>query len=298
MRYERSKHVPPTPDELRNLTIQGEWANTKGDNPEQFVIYDNGPDTDARIVIFASPPCLRKLCTANIWFMDGNFAMAPRPGFLQMYIIRVPLGSTAVTTVYALLQRKSQEIYEEMLRAISDYCGTQNLFPAPATVLCDFEIALIRAVQDVFGDITNIQGCFYHFTQSTWRKIQEEGLTQEYKGNEDFKLLCAKLDGLAFLPNAKVQEAFESLRGTAPDIANPIVDYISNTYVNGTYGRANVQLANGDVGIRMRRMPPRFPIELWNVHDATLSDGPRTNNMCEGFNNRFLQIVGCKHPGI
>ena len=105
---------------------------------------------------------------------------------------------------------------------------------------------------------------------------------------------------MAFLPVAKVQGAFASLRGTAPDIANPIVDCISNTYVyvNGTYGRANVHLANGNVGIRMRRMPLRFPIELWNVHDATLSDGPRTNNMCEGFNNRFLQIVGYKHPGI
>ena len=83
------------------------------------------------------------------------------------------------------------------------------------------------------------------------------------------------------LPVAKVQGAFASLRGTAPDIANPIVDCISNTYVyvNGTYGRANVHLANGNVGIRMRRMPLRFPIELWNVHDATLMT-PQEPTIC------------------
>ena len=50
--------------------------------------------------------------------MDGNFAMAPA-GFLQLYAISVPLGSTTLGTVYALLQCKT---HEELLHAILDYC--------------------------------------------------------------------------------------------------------------------------------------------------------------------------------
>ena len=81
--------------------IDGPWACTTGDNPEQFMFYDNGQDADCCIVAFASKPAMRLLAGADTWFVDGNFAMAPR-GFLQLYVIRVPLGNTAVSTVYML----------------------------------------------------------------------------------------------------------------------------------------------------------------------------------------------------
>jgi len=98
----------PVPASLSELTIQGDWAQTSGPAPEPFLIYDNGQESDSRIVVFASPPALRTLSTADTWFMDGNFAMAP-PGFLQLYVIRVPLGSTTVGLAYALLQRKTHD---------------------------------------------------------------------------------------------------------------------------------------------------------------------------------------------
>ena len=53
--------------------------------------------------------------------MDGNYAMAPEI-FQQLYIIRVPLGETAVSCVYAFLSGKSQNVYEEMLQSIVDGC--------------------------------------------------------------------------------------------------------------------------------------------------------------------------------
>ena len=154
IRRERSRGTPPTPNTLADLTIEGEWACTNQDG-ERFMIYDNGVDAASRIIIFGSRIALEKLASATTWFMDGNFAMAPQPGFLQMYIIRVPIGTTAITTVFALLQSKSQNAYEELFQAIIDYCESIDLFLAPTTVLCDFELAVIRAVSDVFGnDVT------------------------------------------------------------------------------------------------------------------------------------------------
>ncbi|KAG7176889.1 putative Inosine-5'-monophosphate dehydrogenase 1b-like 2, partial [Homarus americanus] len=44
---------------------------------------------------------------------------APRL-FQQLYVIRAPLGPSAVTCVYAFLSAKSQTIYEEFLQAICD----------------------------------------------------------------------------------------------------------------------------------------------------------------------------------
>ena len=63
--------------------------------------------------------------------------------FLRLYVICVLLGTTAVTTVYALLQNKSQGTYDEMFRAIMNYCEVLGLFPDRLTVLCDFELAVI-----------------------------------------------------------------------------------------------------------------------------------------------------------
>jgi hypothetical protein len=40
-----------------------------------------------------------------------------------------------------------------------------------------FEQAAMNAVTAVLGSHVNVHGCFYHLTQSTWRKVQELGLT-------------------------------------------------------------------------------------------------------------------------
>jgi hypothetical protein len=35
-----------------------------------------------------------------------------------------------------------------------------------------------------------------------------------------------------------------------------------------------------------------FPPATWNVHDVTVNGDARTNNMCEGWNNYFFNLVG------
>ena len=50
--------------------------------------------------------------------------------------------------------------------------------------------------------------------------------------------------------------------------------------------------------LRFRRVPPRFAPDTWNVHQATVTDGHRTNNVCESWNNGFKHLVGHKHPSI
>ena len=53
------------------------------------------------------------------------------------------------------------------------------------------------------------KGCFYHLTQSTWRKIQSLGLTQLYKDREDIRQFCGMIDGLAFLPINDIQAGLQ-----------------------------------------------------------------------------------------
>ena len=61
--------------------------------------------------MFGTEQGLRHICRST---MDGTHSTAPGI-FNQIYIIRAPLGETAVTCVYALLAGKSQEVYESIL---------------------------------------------------------------------------------------------------------------------------------------------------------------------------------------
>ncbi|KAK2147155.1 hypothetical protein LSH36_567g01057 [Paralvinella palmiformis] len=119
-----------------------ELALTTGPDPQQFLVYDNGRYTDSRIIIFGASDTLS---TAETWFMDGNHAVAPT-GICQLYVIHCPLGNTAVSTLYPLLQRKSQESSDNLLQAIVDMRSEFHHDPDPTTVAIDLEIAMLCAV--------------------------------------------------------------------------------------------------------------------------------------------------------
>ena len=112
--------------------------------------------------------------------MDGTFSTAPKQ-FQQLFIIRVLEEKCPITCVYALLPSKDQSTYEETFRAILNTCNEHNLVPSPVSITCDFEVAIHNAIHTMFGAGVRIQGCFYHLTQSTWRRVQQEGLSVRYK---------------------------------------------------------------------------------------------------------------------
>ena len=212
--------------------------------------------------------------------------MAP-PLFSQLHAVRVPLGESIVAVAFAFLQHKMQSTYEEHFQGLVNNCNENvQRLPNPESVIVDYEIAVIQAVNSIIGEHVEIQGCFYHLTQSTWRRVQSLGLTEMYKNSEQFKHFCNMLDGLAFLPVGDLTAGMEFLNRIAMLEAAGLVDYFDSTYVNGAY----LQL--------QRRPRPRFPPPVWNVNEATINGTPRTNNQCEAWNNKFVHLVGHNHPSV
>ncbi|XP_041369007.1 uncharacterized protein LOC121383200 [Gigantopelta aegis] len=297
LRRERAKHMPKNPTSLRDLMLDDEW--TTSSDGDRFLIYDNGVDSSDRMLVFGTDDGLRHLASSESWFMDGTFTVAPLL-FTQLYVIRVPLGESAVTCVYAFLPNKHQSTYEELFISIQDRCSELGFQADPVTVTLDFEQAVMNAVITTFGPQVNVHGCFYHLTQSTWRKIQSLGLVQRYREEKDVKLFCGMLDGLAFLPVNDVPEGMTYLRDNTPDGLEPLLVYFDSTYVSGSYRRIQPpQRSDGSVPpLCMRRIPPAYAPSIWNVHTITLKGGSRTNNICEGWNNSFAKLVGHAHPTI
>ncbi|XP_066943129.1 uncharacterized protein [Macrobrachium rosenbergii] len=205
-------------------------------------------------------------------------------------------GSSSVSAVYALLPNKQHRSYEVVIKAIVDRCEELGFTPDPTVVITDFEKSAMNAVQSVLGHHVRMQGCFYHLTQSAWRTLQDLGLVQRYKNQEEIKHFVGMLDGPAFLPLTDVEEGIAFLKNTTLEGLEELVDYFDSVYVSGSIHR--VKPSPNVLSVRIWCRPSLFPPQIWNVHDVTLAGGNRTKNMCKSWNNVFSHLVGHKHPSL
>jgi len=63
---------------------------------------------------------------------------------------------------------------------IVEKCNTLGFLFSPEKVTVDFELAIHKAIENVWPN-TTIIGCRFHLTQSWWRNVQKCGLTSFYK---------------------------------------------------------------------------------------------------------------------
>jgi len=97
---------------------------------ERFLLDDNGPDTNERVLIFVTDTGLSLLASSNTWFIDGNFGLAPEY-FKQLYVFRVQKNSIFITAVYCILERKTQYTSEHLFRTVINECEKRGKYPFP-----------------------------------------------------------------------------------------------------------------------------------------------------------------------
>ena len=159
LRREKSRHMTRDP-----ANIEGEWSRTGQDElGELFLLHDNGINSDERVIVFATRDHLQFLCEVEAWFVDGNYAMAPRQ-LAQVYVLLAKHGELHIPVVYALLQRKTHASYETFFVIIRDKCQELELVADPERTLLDFELAAINAITVVSGNGVVINCCFFTCT--------------------------------------------------------------------------------------------------------------------------------------
>lgn len=65
--------------------------------------------------------------------------------------------------------------------------------------MIEFELAMVKAIEQEFL-MTKCIGCFFHFCQSIYRKIQASGFKLMYDTSAEFALKFHLLSALAFIP--------------------------------------------------------------------------------------------------
>lgn len=158
---------------------------------KSFLLSDNGKTN--RIMIFWTAQGIETVREKKAFFMDGTFKSSSSQ-FGQLYTIHVDLGSShdetnIVPVLFAFLPNKTTSTYKEMIQMVLDKIPEWR----PESVTIDFEAAMVSALRDMFPNVT-ILGCFFHFSQALWRKVQDVGLTTLYKDCEEVRTTnCAKM---------------------------------------------------------------------------------------------------------
>jgi len=270
--YRHRKNTLPTlPTTRAEVNLDDPWISTSDGRP--FLLFEDGQDE--KMLVFATQEQLSVLQEADIIYMDGTFSSCPSL-WNQLYIIHTTSGSTMFPLVYALLPDRRMTTYLRFFNELKIKVQEKLNQPlSPSTVQVDFEMAAIRSVQEAFPD-AEIKGCFFHFTQAVWRKVQELGLSVLYKDDEFTRQWIRRAAGLPLLPIGDVQDTWLDAMNSSPDVLNAEAfnDYMVINWVDDD---------------------ARFPLPMWN-HNSTI--GTRTNNNLEGFHHRLNNSLSHRHPNI
>ena len=205
----------------------------------------------------------RILKTKQRWYMDGTFKIVKKP-FVQLYtihsFIRVGGQKKMVPLMHILMSQRTRQDYKKIFKYIKEQILNNETEVTQCVV--DFEKAVWRAMNDVFGATVKIFGCGFHWTQCIFRRIKKLGLTIAYKNKEEtltrnicrcliFNLFTAciysliiniyrKIMCLHLLPHGKIGKAFEDLWTASREIVDSkertmvrkLCEYVEHTWIS------------------------------------------------------------------
>ena len=133
-----------------------------------FLQFDSGREDQNWILIFATNEGLNDMKTYKNGSFDDTFNNSPNI-FYQLFTIHIQIGKITIPRIFAFLPNKSEVIYQKV------FCKVEELVKLyHVSIMCDFEKAAINAIMRTYPD-TCVSGCFFHFCQSSYRKIVSSG---------------------------------------------------------------------------------------------------------------------------
>uniref|UniRef100_A0A915DM18 Transposase n=1 Tax=Ditylenchus dipsaci TaxID=166011 RepID=A0A915DM18_9BILA len=112
------------------------------------------------------------------------YLCAVAKGWKQLLTLHAKLGETFVPCLHALLPKKSRKTYDHFFSAVEHLIPNARVGHAHM----DYERSFIVAER---------HGCFAHYAQALYRRVQKLGLVQVYKQERRFSVLFDALKSLS-----------------------------------------------------------------------------------------------------
>lgn len=159
-----------------------------------------------------------------------------------------------------------------------DKCANMNLLFYPKTVIVDLEKSIHNAVLNVWPE-TKIECCRFHLTQAWYRKIQELGLSVEYRdGTSEVGKWLRYVFGLLFIDPNEVGNIYVfTLAAIMPpenEKLETFTSYLVSTYIDNDAS---------------------YPPRMWASASSSTS---KTTNACESFHSHLNSYFSSTHPSL
>ena len=168
---------------------------------------------EENLSVFGTQENLLKLSELNTIYVGGTFSTCPSL-FRQLFTINGFVGGqrcmdSSLTKVEQITTDSSPS-WNKRCRTVAWPC---NL----SAVMEDFELALIQAVELQFPS-TRIMGCYFHFSQCLWRKVQALGFATAYSSDATVKCFIHKTAALSFVPVTFLRVAWSAIKANSTKV--------------------------------------------------------------------------------
>ncbi|KRZ15963.1 hypothetical protein T11_14911 [Trichinella zimbabwensis] len=209
MYRKQAQRFPRLQPSRQQLEIPSHWWITNSGH--HLLLYNHLYNS---ILIFCTEENLNILSDHSVWSMDRTFKIVLE-WYQQLFIIHVFIAGKLVLLVYCLTVQKDLPTYRENF----DNLILKAAVLGPQTIICDFETALIPALQGTFLG-AYIQGCYFHFCQAVLRKVTDLRMRTSYIHETATKKKVKMLLTMVSLPLHDVPAAVEMIgRGVTGSVA-------------------------------------------------------------------------------
>ena len=239
----------------------------------------NGSIVEQHSIFCATDQEVKWLSKAKKMKVDGTFKIVKGP-FYQLVslhcLINAGHRSVSVPCGYIIMSGKSQKDYVGVFKKLKEFMEQDGRTWNLKTAMVDYELALRNALKLVFDGI-KLQGCWFHYGQSIYRKVKKLQLENVYITKAVGGKYIKRIIALALMRHDMIPGLFEYMKqGLEEDKAymEPIVQAAFDklfAYVESQW------IYN-----------PKIPISEWSVFGSNV----RTNNEVENWNGQIWKSAG------
>ena len=169
-----------------------------------------------RVLVFTTMVMLGLMSICKYGSVDGTFKAMTKK-WKQLFVFMVNYRGSFLPVAFGWLPDKTAVSYHVFLllllqkfkqekKVISHMYGRTAL--KLRKIKLDFELAIHRAFEGIF----KLRGCFFHFSQAGWRKVQKGGMVVPYMKEKEFRDFIRSVIALPFLPINQIESAIDTLR--------------------------------------------------------------------------------------
>ena len=137
-------------------------------------------------IIWGNSENILRMAKSLVWFFDGTYHHPD--GFEQLLLVMYKdvIISEKIVGLFILMNKKSQIIYNECMKAINNIVTQNNTINLNLKyIVTDNESSLVNSINNNFKFLKRIS-CFYHYKQDLLKNIKKYGLYKnEHKNNSN-----------------------------------------------------------------------------------------------------------------